>query len=71
MSEFKLKLEIEPKEKYEKAKKDVLGAMKSVGELSEKQRYELCKEIIGMECSSQFYNMMKQYVDGKLFDKRP
>ena len=63
MNDFYFKLNVEPKEKYEKAKMAFLLAVKSVSELSDRQKYELCKELVGIEAFSAFCNMMQQYMD--------
>lgn len=62
MNDFYFKLEVEPKEKYARAKKAVLDAVNSVSELSNSQKCELCKELVGNEAFSAFCNMMQQHM---------
>ena len=68
MNDLYFKLEVEPKEKYEKAKKDCLDAvksidkaMKSLNELTPPQRDELLKELLLIGEGKQCLNCMNQH----------
>ena len=47
MDNYEFKIGAEPTDKYEKAKKDLLQALKSFGELLPIQKEYLIKEILG------------------------
>jgi hypothetical protein len=47
MDNYEFKIGVEPTDKYEKAKKDLLQALKSFGELVPIQKEYLIKEILG------------------------
>ncbi len=47
MDSYKPTVEIEPTDKYERAKKDLLKALKSCGELSPQERESLLDELFG------------------------
>ena len=61
MDKFKLSLEMEPTEKYEKAKQDLLQALKSYGDLSPTEKESLMKEFFGVANFAAVCNMLKQY----------
>jgi len=47
MNNYRLKAELEPINKYEKAKQDLLKAKKSIEDLSPQERYALAQEVFG------------------------
>ena len=47
MKNIELKLEIDPKSPYEKAKKDLIVAMHSFEQLSQREKETLVKEVFG------------------------
>ena len=61
MDKFKLSLEIESTEKYEKAKQDLLQALKSYDELTLDQKERLMQEFFGVANVAAVCNMLKQY----------
>lgn len=60
MNDLYVKLEIEPKEKYEKARKDVFQAIKSLQELTPQQQEQLANEIFGCESVAHMQRIMQQ-----------
>ena len=60
MERPKLKLDIEPADKYEKAKKDLITAMNSCAELSPQQKEQLALELLGVESFSAMCEMIKK-----------
>ena len=58
MNEIKPRLDFEPTDKYEKAKKDLIQAMNSFCELSPYQKEKLFKEIAGAEVTDAFIRFM-------------
>ena len=61
MTDIELKLDAEPKDNYEKAKKDLLQALKSYEQLSPIQRESLMREFFGATNVIAICNMFKQY----------
>lgn len=61
MTDIELKLDVEPKDNYEKAKKDLLEALKSYEKLSPIQRESLMREFFGAANVIAICNMFKQY----------
>lgn len=49
MNNFQFNLSIDPKDDYEKAKKDFIQAMNSIQKLSPQQREQLATELFGLE----------------------
>ncbi len=60
MNDFTVNLTVDPINKYEKAKKDLFQAMKSMQELTPQQRDQLAKEVFGLEAAAYIQRMMKQ-----------
>ena len=60
MDGYDVNLSIEPKDRYEKAKKDVIQAMKSMQELTSQQRDQLAKELFGLEAVAYIQRMMQR-----------
>lgn len=61
MNEFNVKLDIEPTDKYEKARKAVLNAREAISGLSMQQKKQLAQEVFGAEAMTVMYNFMQQY----------
>lgn len=61
MDAYKLTVEIEPTDKYEKAKKDLLQALKSYGELTAQEKECLMQEFFGAANVASILNVLKQY----------
>lgn len=49
MNNFEFNLSCDPKDDYEKAKKDIFHAMNSIQKLSPQQREQLARELFGVE----------------------
>lgn len=47
MDDYKIKIDLDPTNRYEKAKKDMLQAMQSISELTPEQKKQLAYEFIG------------------------
>ena len=45
----RLTISLDPKDKYQKAKKDIIEAMKSFRDLTDSQQQQLVKEFLGYE----------------------
>lgn len=61
MYEFKPTVGIEPTDKYEKARQDLLQALKSYDDLSPTEKESLMKEFFGVANVAAVCNMLKQY----------
>lgn len=60
MNGYTIKPSIEPNDKYEKAKQDVIQAIKSLQGLTSEQRRCLVKEALGLELAAQVFNAFPQ-----------
>lgn len=60
MDDYDINISIEPKDKYAKAKEDVIQAMKSMQELTSQQRDQLVKELFGPEAVAYIQRMMQR-----------
>lgn len=60
MNNWDVNLTIDPKDKYEKAKKDILQAQKSFNDLDNVQQQQLAYEIIGAEKLNWLINFIQQ-----------
>lgn len=58
MDNYKLTLGVEPSDKYEKAKQDIIQAKKSFDELTSQQQEQLVKEVFGAEAVAQICTTM-------------
>lgn len=58
LDNIRLTVSLEPKDKYDKAKKDIIEAMKSVQDLSAFQQQQLVKELLGYEGFLRFYSLI-------------
>ncbi len=61
MDNYKLTVAMEPTDKYEKARQDLLQAMNSIRALSSYQQRRLCEEFFGAANVAAVYAMMQQY----------
>ena len=61
MDNFKVKLNVEPTNDYEKAKLDLVTAMKSIRALPPYQQEHLAKEIFGAQAVAELVRIMQQY----------
>ena len=61
MDSYKPTVEIEPTDKYEKAKTDLLQALKSYGELTPKEKECLMKEFFGATNVATVCDLLKHY----------
>ncbi len=68
MNGYKIKPSIEPNDKYEKAKQDVIQATKSVQELTPQQCQKLVQELFGYEAVMQICQFMQQCNEGGKYD---
>ena len=62
MDNYKPTVGIEPTDKYEKAKQDLLQALKSYGELTPQEKECLMQEFFGVANVATVCNMLKQYL---------
>lgn len=53
---------IDPKDKYEKAKKDMIQAMNSIRDLDMQQRQQLLYELVGIEQFNMFIKLYQQFI---------
>lgn len=61
MDKFRPTFGIEPTDKYDKAKQDLIQALNSIRELEPWQREQLAKELLGANVAVAMYNVMQQY----------
>lgn len=61
MNEYKPAVSIEPTDKYEKAKQDLIQALKSYEALTPVQKERLMQEFFGAANVTAVCNMLKQY----------
>ena len=59
MTDYNLKLDIVPTDKYEKAKKDLVTALNSLYELSQDQKEKLVCELVGEKTFQMVYELAK------------
>lgn len=62
MNNYKPTVGIEPKNKYEKAKQDLLRALKSYGELSPQEKECLMQEFFGAANVAAVCDILKHYL---------
>lgn len=60
MYNYEIKPTIDPKNNYEKARKDVLQAMDSIQKLTQQQQQQLAYELIGIEAINSFVDLMNK-----------
>jgi len=61
MNNYKLTIGLESSDPYEKAKQDLLQALKSYGELSQPEKEKLMREFFGEATVATFCNALKHY----------
>lgn len=61
MENFKINLNVEPTNEYEKAKWDLLNAMNSIRALPTYQQGQLVKEVFGAQAVAMLARIMQQY----------
>lgn len=61
MDRFKPTVGIEPTDKYEKARQDVIQALDSIRDLESWQREQLAKELLGIDIVAAMYSSMQQH----------
>lgn len=61
MNNYKLTVGIEPTNKYQKAKLDLLQALKSYGELTPQEKECLLQEFLGITNFAFISNVLRQY----------
>ena len=60
MEHYKVKINVEPTNEYEKAKLDLITAMKSIRALPPYQQEQLAKEIFGVQAVAELVRIMQQ-----------
>lgn len=61
MEHYKVQINVEPTNEYEKAKLDLITAMKSIRALPPYQQEQLAKEIFGAQAVAELVRIMQQY----------
>lgn len=61
MENYKVTLNLEPTDRYEKAKKALLEMKKAMSELTPQQQEQLIRELIDTEALLIAYEMLKKY----------
>ena len=61
MDNFKVKLNVEPTNDYEKAKLELLKAMDSIRALTPYQQKQLAEELFGVQAVATLAHIMQQY----------
>ena len=61
MDNYKLTVGVEPIDKYEKAKQDLIAAKQSFDKLSQEQKWHLINEMLGAEAATMFFQVMQKY----------
>ena len=59
MADYNLKMDVEPTDKYEKAKKDLITAFNSFHELSQEKKEQLIRELVGEQAFQTVFELMK------------
>ncbi|MBE6550552.1 MAG: hypothetical protein E7665_00315 [Ruminococcaceae bacterium] len=60
MNNYKIALKPESTNKYEKAKQDLIEALKSFNELSYEQQWNLINDVFGAKAVETFYQVMQK-----------
>ena len=58
MSEYNVKLDIEPTNRYENARKAMISALQATSLLSPQEKMQLCHELMGTEAFISLMNML-------------
>lgn len=61
MKNYEVKLDIEPKDKYEKAKAALIKAKDAFDELTPQEQHRLIQELLGTETMRKFFRLMQWY----------
>ena len=61
MEHYKVKINVEPTNEYEKAKLDLVTAMKSIRALPPYQQQRLAEELFGAQAVAALARIMQQY----------
>ena len=61
MNDYKVSVGIEPKDAYEKAKKDIIQALQSTQRLTPVQRQKLAEELFGAAAVSSIIQLFNNY----------
>lgn len=61
MNDLKIKLDIDPNDKYEKARKDLIQAMNSINVLDFEQQKQLAYELLGAEKMNLLINFAQYF----------
>lgn len=61
MSNYKVSMDIEPEDAYEKAKMDLMKALESIQSLTPYQRQKLAEEIFGVATVASFCQLLEHY----------
>lgn len=60
MYEYEMKVDIEPKNNYEKAKQDLIKAISSFDKLTVQEKQDLITEALGIEAMRDFKNILNR-----------
>lgn len=60
MDEYEMKVDIEPKNNYEKAKLDLIKAISSFDKLTVQEKQDLITEALGIEAMRDFKNILNR-----------
>lgn len=60
MNNYEINLDVDPNDKYQKAKKDLIQAIQSINSLDSNQQKQLAYELIGAEKVNLFISIMQQ-----------
>ena len=60
MGEYEMKVDIEPENKYEKAKQDLIKAISSFDKLTVQEKQDLITEALGIEAMRDFKNILSR-----------
>lgn len=60
MNGYEIKPTIDPKDNYEKARKDVIQAMNSIQKLTSQEQQQLAYELLGVNAVNSFITLMNQ-----------
>ena len=61
MSNYKVSVDIEPEDVYEKAKMDLLKALESIQSLTPYQQQKLAEELFGVATVASFCQLLEHY----------
>lgn len=61
MDNYELKIGVEPTDKYQKAKQDVVQALNSIKQLNENEQQVLAEELFGTVNAVKMHNILQKY----------